>query len=249
MKLRGDYHTHTIDSRNNHGKGTLRENAAAAYEKGLKELAICDHGPGHLRYGILEERIPELRKEIDALNEEYKDKDFRVLMGVEANVKSFSGDWDLKEECLGYFDIIVAGFHYGVLMNDLWSNVLFFILNPIAKVFSPLRNWVREKNTNALALLVEKYPVTFLSHPGDKVPIDAKRLGEVCAQYNVKMEINAHHKELSVENIKKAMETDVDFIINSDAHRPEDIATVEEAFMRVKEAGLPIHRIVNVEEV
>lgn len=248
MQITGDYHTHTVDSRRNHAKGTIAENAAAAYEKGLKELAICDHGPGHFLYGVLEERIPMMRQEIDAVNEEYKDKDFRVLLGVEANVRSYNGDWDLKEELLPYFDLTVAGFHYGVLMNDLWSNILFFIMNPLAKLIKPMRPWVIEKNTDALVKLVENYPVTFLSHPGDKVPVDAKRLAETCAEYGVHMEINAHHPELSEENIKKAMETDVTFIINSDAHKPEHIATVEEGIQRAKNVGLPASRIVNVKE-
>ncbi len=51
MKIIGDYHTHTIYS---HGKGTIRENVEAAIERGLEEIAICDHGPGHIIYGAKE---------------------------------------------------------------------------------------------------------------------------------------------------------------------------------------------------
>ena len=36
-----DYHTHTVYS---HGTGSVLENALIAKEKGLKEIAITDHG-------------------------------------------------------------------------------------------------------------------------------------------------------------------------------------------------------------
>ena len=49
MKLYGDYHTHTIYS---HGSGTIRDNVEEALRKGLKEIGICDHGPGHYLYGV-----------------------------------------------------------------------------------------------------------------------------------------------------------------------------------------------------
>ncbi|WDC83585.1 PHP domain-containing protein [Caloramator sp. mosi_1] len=45
IKIIGDYHTHTIYS---HGKGTIEDNVKAAINKGLKEIVISDHGPGHM---------------------------------------------------------------------------------------------------------------------------------------------------------------------------------------------------------
>ena len=49
MKILGDYHTHTTFS---HGKGKVLDNALSAKEKGLAEIAIADHGFGHLLYGM-----------------------------------------------------------------------------------------------------------------------------------------------------------------------------------------------------
>ena len=40
-----DWHTHTVYS---HGKGTIEDNVRIAHERGLREIAITDHGPGHL---------------------------------------------------------------------------------------------------------------------------------------------------------------------------------------------------------
>ena len=52
MLLYGDYHTHSIYSRNHHGKGTVLENASVAADKGLKQIAITDHGFNHEFFGI-----------------------------------------------------------------------------------------------------------------------------------------------------------------------------------------------------
>ena len=56
-----DHHTHTIYS---HGKGTILDNVRAAAAKGIRSIAITDHGPGHLTYGIKMEQLPQMRKDI-----------------------------------------------------------------------------------------------------------------------------------------------------------------------------------------
>ena len=58
-----DHHTHTIYS---HGKGTILDNVRAAAAKGIRSIAITDHGPGHLTYGIKMEQLPQMRKDIAA---------------------------------------------------------------------------------------------------------------------------------------------------------------------------------------
>ena len=42
-KMLFDYHTHTTFS---HGKGSIEDNVKEAVKKGLKAIAITDHGPG-----------------------------------------------------------------------------------------------------------------------------------------------------------------------------------------------------------
>ncbi len=64
MILYGDYHTHTIYSRHNHGKGTVLQNATVAAEKGLKQIAITDHGFNHKLYGVRRKDIPQVREDI-----------------------------------------------------------------------------------------------------------------------------------------------------------------------------------------
>ena len=92
MLLYGDYHTHTLYSRHHHGKGTVLENASVAADKGLKQIAITDHGFNHEFFGIRRKNIPSLQEDI--LNaKEITGVD--ILLGVEANIISLDGDVDV----------------------------------------------------------------------------------------------------------------------------------------------------------
>ena len=108
MLLYGDYHTHSIYSRNHHGKGTVLENASVAADKGLKQIAITDHGFNHEFFGIRRKNIPSLQEDI--LNaKEITGVD--ILLGVEANLISLDGDVDVREEDYEFLDIFLMGYH------------------------------------------------------------------------------------------------------------------------------------------
>ena len=64
MAIWGDYHTHTIYS---HGTSTIEQNVAKAVEKGLKEIAITDHGFRHMTYQVRRSIFHRIRKEVEDL--------------------------------------------------------------------------------------------------------------------------------------------------------------------------------------
>ena len=109
MKLYGDYHTHTIYS---HGKGTVEENVVKAISVGLKEVAITDHGLKHVVFGLREKKVFKMREEIELLRIKYPE--IKIYAGVEANINGLGGTVDLTKENIGWFDIIVAGYHKAV---------------------------------------------------------------------------------------------------------------------------------------
>ncbi len=90
---------------------------------------------------------------------------------------------------------------------------------------------------------LKKYPIDFITHPGSKAKVDIKTLAREAGKVGTALEINSKHSQLSVENIKIAMEENVDFIINSDAHTPEDVGNVKESLKRAKDAELSMDRI------
>ena len=244
-KLIADYHTHTIYSKNNHGKGTIRENVEQGIKIGLQEIYITDHGPGHLLFGINRSKLPQIRKEIDELKKEYKDK-IDIILGVEANIVDYNGKCDIKDEDLKYFDKVNLGYHSGVWFRNIKSFVIYHILNKIAKINKKVEAYCRKVNTDAIIKIIEERDINLITHPGDKVKIDILRLAEACEKNNVIMEINSHHTHLNVEEIKIAMKTNVNFSVGSDAHRPEDVGVVDKAIKRMEKVNLEIDRVVNL---
>lgn len=241
MRIIADYHTHT---RYSHGKGTIRENVEAAIEKGLKAIGICDHGPGHYLYGVKREKIYQMRREVDKLNREYKE--IEILLGVEANVIGFDGTIDVDEEIIDMLDILLLGFHYGVLFKSIGDYLFMNVANPVSKLLPIGRERIIERNTEAIIKAIERYPIDIITHPGDKVKLNTKKVAEAAYAKGVALEINEKHNELSVENLKIALDTKVDFYINSDAHRPEEVGMVDEAIKRIVEANIPLSRIKNL---
>lgn len=243
MKLFGDYHTHTIYS---HGTGTIRDNVESALKKGLKEIAICDHGPGHYLYGVKKVNLPIMRAEIDKLNEEFCVKGIKVLLGVEANVTGFDGSIDMDEELIKLTDILLLGYHYGVTPSSIKNGLGLYVMNPITKILPIGRKRALELNTNAFINAINKYPITFITHPGSKAPVDIRVLARAAKKTGTALEINSKHSQLSIESIKIAMEEDVEFVVNSDAHSPNDVGEVSAALDRAKAAGLAMNRIRNI---
>lgn len=243
MNLIGDYHTHTIYS---HGSGTIRDNVEAALEKGLKEIAICDHGPGHYLYGVKKKNIPVMREEIDRLNEEFGPKGIKILLGVEANITGFDGSIDMNDRLIKQIDLLLLGYHYGVTPHNIYDGFGMYIRNPMSKVLPIGRDRMLELNTKAFVKAINNFKVDFITHPGSKAKVDIRTLAREAAKVGTALEINSKHSQLSVENIKIALEEDVEFIVNSDAHRPEDVGNVEESLKRAKAAHLTLDRIKNI---
>lgn len=243
MKLFGDYHTHTIYS---HGTGTIRDNVESALKKGLKEIAICDHGPGHYLYGVKKVNLPIMRAEIDKLNEEFCVKGIKVLLGVEANVTGFDGSIDMDEELIKLTDILLLGYHYGVTPSSIKNGLGLYVMNPITKILPIGRKRALELNTNAFINAINKHPITFITHPGSKATVDIRVLARAAKKVGTALEINSKHSQLSIESIKIAMEEDVEFVVNSDAHSPNDVGEVSAALDRAKAAGLAMNRIRNI---
>ncbi len=235
-KMIFDYHTHTTFS---HGKGSIEDNVVVALEKGLKGLAISDHGPGHWTYGIQRKNISVMREEIERLKPLYPDLD--LYLSVEANIVDQGNGLDLTEQEKADFDFIHAGFHYGVSKCYSFSNFLQDKGMPLN------REKLREKNTQMVIKAIEQNHIKILTHPGDKGPFDINEIAKVCEREQVWMEINNRHHHLTKEEIKTAMKHDVVFVISSDAHHPKNVGNFSEALSRAKDAGLDLQRIINIQ--
>ncbi len=243
MKIFADYHTHTVYS---HGKGTIRENVEQAREIGLKKIAITDHGPNHIGFGVKKKNFKKMRQEIDKLNEEFKD--IEVLLGVEANIINYKGKIDVSDEIINMLDILLVGFHFGAMPYSITDAYKMFGMNFIGRVSKSVARKIRDLNTEALIKAINRYNIFFITHPGAKVDIDSRKLARAAAKRGTALEINASHGQLTLEYLKIAMEEDVKFVISSDAHRPGDVGNVKSAIQKAQKANLSFERIINAEE-
>lgn len=236
-KMIFDYHTHTVFS---HGKGTIEDNVREAISKGLKGIAISDHGPGHLTYGVKRENLPVMRAEIESLKTKYPE--IEILLSVEANIIYKNPFIDLKEEDKEHLDFVLAGYHFGVTKGNCIGNWLDSHIGYPAVTGDKLKLM----NTDMTVAAVYENDLKILTHPGDKGRFDIKAIARACEDKGTWMELNMKHPFLDIEGIKTASKFDVTFVISSDAHIPERVGTFETALARAFDAGLEPERIINI---
>jgi len=238
-RVKYDYHMHTVYS---DGKGTIEDNVRVAYEKGLSGIAISDHGPGHLFYGIDREKIPDMREKIEKLRQMYQEMD--IFLAVEANIIHTQNGLDVSKEELACYDFILAGYHFGVKNGYVIQNYI----HHISPVPLPGKQRLLKKNTDMMIRAIYENPIKVLTHPGDKGHVDLFEISKACADRGTLMEISARHRNLTIEEIKLTSKTDVRYIVSSDAHTSAIVGSCGPAIKRALDAGLEMSRIVNVEE-
>jgi putative hydrolase len=239
LRLWGDYHTHTSYS---HGRGTVADMVLAAKARGLKEVAITDHGPGHLfGVGIAHLGLVGRIKEEAKLWEDRTG--IRVLVGLEANVVDLDGRLDVDDRTIAQLDILIAGLHSWVRPGN-WSSLWhFYVKVPIARRLGSCK--VRELNTQALINAAFRHPVAFITHPGLHMDIDTYELATACHKCGTALEINTSHNHTTLEYIRVAASTGVDFVISSDAHHPRRVGDFAKGVELAAGAGLSPERILN----
>lgn len=161
IKMESDLHIHTIAS--GHGYSTIKENIEEARKKGLKTIAITDHGlnmPGapHVYHFTNMISLPRIMQGIE------------VLRGVEANILDIDGNVDMPNEVMSeYLDIVLAGFHYG---TGYQGNTL-------------------EENTAAMVAAIRNPYIHIIAHPDNPMyPIDVETVVCAAKEYNKALELN-----------------------------------------------------------
>ncbi len=254
IKVLGDYHTHTTYSsgykkKGTHAIGSIEDNAKEALKKGLSTLVISEHGPGHYLYGVRKSNLSIMREEIKRLNEIYQPKGLRIILGVEANLVGLDGRLDVDEKFIKDLDILLMGYHYGATplsFKDLYG---LYIQNPLSKIGLMNEDKAVEANTKAYLKALDNYKVDIITHPGSKAKVDIVELAKKAGRLGTALEISSKHSELSTKSLHLIQDIDVDFYINSDAHRPEDVGNIQKGIDKALEAKIDLRRVKNIEEV
>jgi len=117
--LRGEMHCHSTWSAD--GKNTIEEMARTAKARGYRFMCLTDHSH-YLRDGRLEAQWEEVAA-VNALV-----KPFRVLRGVEANIRA-DGSLDVADDVLAQLDWVIASLHTSFDRNPT-ERILGVIDNP-----------------------------------------------------------------------------------------------------------------------
>lgn len=226
MKIEADLHVHTIAS--GHAYSTVTENIHTAAEKGLKLVAITDHGPG-LPGGAHPFHFWNLRilpRELEGVT---------ILRGIEANIIDADGNIDLDEELLITLDIVHLALHTHCGYEDRGV----------------------EKNTDTVVKAMSNPLVDILVHPGNpKFPINAERIVETAKKNGILLEVNnssfltstsrAGSYDLDRAIIKEAKKQDLEVVVGSDAHFKDAVGNFTAALELLDSVDFPRDNILNI---
>ena len=232
-----DLHTHTTYS---HGTGSIEDNVLAARAAGLAVIGISDHGPDHKLYGVKEALLPEMKAEVRRQHAKYPD--IKILLGLECNIINPSGAIDLPKDPAAMPDYIMAGYHYGGVGERPMAALALHGGNKLKLSLCHNANTRRMVNS----IRRNEGVIRIVTHPADKGAMDILAIGKACQETGALMEINNSHRALTAEHIALLKDLNVNFVIGSDAHKPENVGRFEAALDRALEAGLDPSRIVNI---
>lgn len=222
--LEADLHTHTIAS--GHAYSTLKELAEAAAGRGLKMLAITDHGfsmpasPHHYHFTNLPRLVPRFLAGVE------------IIKGAEADIIDHQGRLDMPDRILQVLEWVGIGFHEE---TDY----------PGGSV---------EDNTQAMVQAMAHPLVDFIAHPANAgYPVDLETVVSAARKLGKPLEINnsaivagskanqARYQELA--RLVKKWGGQV--IISSDAHIYTTVGEWQTALEIAVAAGLDQSQVLN----
>ena len=219
MKIVADLHTHTLAS--GHGIDTIRTLSDFAVRKGLKGIAITDHGPG-IAGGPDPIYFMSLERMTGGI-----DLPIRIFYGVEDDIKNRKGDLTLPEYILKDMEIVLTGLHPFTWIADQSSNT----------------------RTDAVVNAMGKGYVQTFTHPvGTYYEIDLDPVIDAAVAHKVAMELNAtklNNRDLVTSYLEKCAKKGAAIVVNSDAHLGEEVGNFQEALLLLKEIGFPEKLVVN----
>ena len=124
-------------------------------------------------------------------------------------------------------------------------DALYYTLPNLAARFSvSIREKMRCTNTKAL-IGPSHYPVDFISHPDLMAPVDLDELARACAGTETALEVNTGHNYNKEKIVRAAARHGARLVVNSDAHYPETVGSLDAGAELLDRLGFPAEQVVN----
>jgi DNA polymerase (family 10) len=222
--IRGDLHTHTHAS---DGRASIEEMAGAAQALGYQYLAVTDHSKRlTVAHGLNEDRLRAQVEEIDRANENVSD--ITILKGIEVDILE-DGSLDLSDDVLSLLDLVVGSVHSRFKLS-------------------------RDQQTERILRAMDSRYFTMLGHPTgrlllerDPYDVDMERIIEHARQRGCFMELNANPRRLDLHEVHCRMARDQGVLVSvdTDAHRPSDLAYMEDGIAQAQRGWLERGDVLN----
>ncbi len=207
----------------------IADNVKIAKLKGLKVIAITDHGT--TKYP---KWFNSYIKEIERV--QASEESIRVLKGMEVDV-TINGELIVDNKILKQLDVVIAALHtWPGLMGD------------------PLYKWWYK----VLSKVINEGHAWIIAHPTDiawnkiEPPIElCLEIIDLAKENDIVIELNYHHKDPNDMFLKLCIERGVKITPTSDAHKLEEIGHFEWYTFRVNSVGYSIKDVnwLTVEEL
>lgn len=257
-----NYHTHTF--RCKHASGDVEDYVKEAIQNGMTVLGISDHTPlPDNRWLEVRMHFSELENYIQAIDSaKEKFKEIKILKGMECEYgKEYYNFY--KEELLGKydFDYLIGAPHY-FTDNGEWKNT-FGSLNQGKDLISYGKYVIESMSSKLFAFIA--HPDLFGNSymPWDENTIACSRdILSAAAELDVPLEINGlgfrrpsvqtsqgKRKMYPLEGFwELASEYSIKVVLNSDAHRPQDVASdIDKGLAMAKKYDLEIADLSHLE--
>ena len=202
------------------GTNTLEEMAEECIKRGLEYLVISDHSKAAAyANGLTEERIREQHRQIDQLNDQFKN--FKIFKSIECDILG-DGSMDYSNPILSTFDLVIASVHSNLKMNE--EKAMLRLIRAIENPYTTILGHM----TGRLLLSRNGYPV------------DHKKIVDACAANHVVIELNAHPRRLDIDwkYIDYALEKNVLISIDPDAHALEGYDDIKYGTLAAQKGGV-----------
>ena len=223
MKIEIDLHTHTLAS--SHAYSTLYENLQEAKAKGLKGIAVTNHGPDmedspHFWHFNCIGAIPKSAYGIT------------ILKGIEANIINKNGEIDARPPFVKKLDFVIASYHPPVYasgtVKELEEAYLNALDNPYVKIIGHLDRGPFEIDY-------------------EKIILKAKEKNVVIELNRHSLNLEAFYKERLIKIAQICNRLKVPVTIDSDAHFCSEVGNVGIVFDLLEEINFDKTLILNTD--